>query len=132
VNELVETICRDEVIIIGKWKLVEAKVYTRHGLVLCDCSQYDIVYEFKRNGTLMITGDVDSVDTYIGQRPAGIYPYSFVELEERLTFGGYYSSYGLTIGTNTTYWYRFYSEGLEITMAPVDGETYNFVRITKE
>ena len=116
--------------IVGKWKLVEIKQwYHRDGkwnLVSYDHSQHDIVYEFTKSGILKVAGDIDSVNIYI-RHEQGTYPYSFIE-DKKSEMNGL--SYGLEIGIyGATYWYRFFSGKLEITLAPVDGPAYYFVRI---
>ena len=49
--------------IIGKWKLVEVKK-TMPPEESYDYSQYDLIYEFKTNGVLTVSGEIEDVVNY--------------------------------------------------------------------
>jgi hypothetical protein len=128
-----EDLCNDlyKESIVGKWKLVEVKCwYHTNGwhLRTFNYSQNDIVYEFTKNATLLVSGDVDSTIYWYGGFEQGTYPYLFIEDKNGNGMPGL--PYGLEIGIyGAIYWYRFFSDELEITLAPVDGPAYYFVRI---
>lgn len=111
--------------ILGKWKLIKTRgiVLSSEGydLKCYDYSRYDIVYEFKTNNVLTISGDLD-IWPKIGE-----HFYSIVDDEKGLGMVGL--PYGLKIGDNLTYWYQVTSKELIIDMRPLDGTTYYLVKI---
>jgi len=109
--------------IIGEWKL--KKVTIPFIDKSYDYSQYSIVYEFKRNGVLTVSGETDVIDTYIGHT-IGKYSYTFIEDKEGYGMVGL--PYGLKIDDDT-YWYKISSEELTITRTPLDGYAYYLVKL---
>jgi len=116
-----------ENIIIGKWKLVEAR--GSWGEEDRDYSQYNIVFEFKLNGVLSVTGLPDNYWAIVDKN--GKHSYSLYEedagygLEKKIQIGNSYWWYGLgswNHSINT-------SIGLHITLAPIDGGHYEFVKL---
>jgi hypothetical protein len=57
--------------IIGKWKLMRAEFYGFEGENLINYSNKDIIYNFKLNGTLKVTGEENA------GYPSGNYEYFF-------------------------------------------------------
>jgi len=55
----------DALNISGKWKLVAVSYWDLEPLIL-DYSQYDIIYDFKENNILMVSGEAESMDDYRG------------------------------------------------------------------
>ena len=115
--------------IIGEWKLVKITnsytLDTSFNPLSYDYSQYSIVYEFKRNSVLTVSGETDVIDIYVGHT-IGKHSYSFVKDKDGYGMAGL--PYGLKIDDHT-YWYEVSSEKLIITMAPVDGNAYYFVKL---
>ena len=102
--------------IIGKWKLV--KVVIPFINETSDYSQYEITYEFNKNGTLDVSGKNDHIEGYRGHE-AGEYSYSIKKDE---------IGFRLTID-NLIYGYSISSEKLEISNAHLDGCIYYFSKI---
>ena len=106
--------------IIGKWKLEKIRVHSRMGIACTDCSQYNVVYEFKQNGTLTVSGNSENY----GWHESG--EYSFIKDEWSMGHDGY--PWGLNINEGTTNWYKLSSKKLIIDYSPGDGATYYFVK----
>ena len=102
--------------IIGKWKYVKC-VYP-FGNKLYDYSQYNIVYEFKPNNILAISGETH-IENYVGHE-IGKHFYSL---------GDFSDGRNLKIDDYSIYWCRIFSNELEIDLTPVDGGMYKFVRL---
>ena len=105
--------------IIGKWKLEKIKVHSRLGISCTDCSPYSVVYEFKQNGTLTVSGNAENY----GWHESG--EYSFAKDEWGMGHDGY--PWGLNIN-GTTNWYILSSKKLIIDYSPGDGATLYFVK----
>ncbi len=96
--------------IIGQWKLVKQG----GGLAMCalsvmiDYSQHDIIYEFRSNGVLTITGDPQhQIWPEIGE-----HSYSFIDENNGYEIPGL--SYGLQIDDFSNFWYSISSEQLVV------------------
>jgi len=59
--------------IIGKWKLIEVR--NTFAQIKIDYSQYNIVYEFKTDGILTVSGKTNDIQIQAGQLSAGVYNY---------------------------------------------------------
>jgi hypothetical protein len=125
-----ELSCRKEkATIIGRWKLKKVEIpFTGE---FNDYSQYNIVYEFKTNNVLTITGEVNHIDNYRGHS-LGEYFYSFiVDDEDEL-----YTHLGSLTTTNSSIikidgWYYFYSifsKELKLDQSPIDGFIYHLIK----
>ena len=110
--------------IIGEWKLEKIKVNTRLGISCTDCSPYNIVYEFKQNGVLIVS---ENTKNY-GWHESG--EYSFIKDEWSMGHDGY--PWGLNINKGSTNWYILSSKKLIIDYSPGDGATYYFVKIENQ
>ena len=108
--------------IVGQWKLEKIRVQSRAGISCMDCSSYHIVYEFRQDGSLMVS---ESTENY-GWHDSG--EYSFIEDEWNMGHHGY--PWGLNINKGPTNWYMLSSKKLIIDYSPGDGATYYFVKIT--
>jgi hypothetical protein len=105
--------------IIGRWKLETIK-HPMNGQSFY-YSQHNVVYEFKTDGVLVISGEAE-----IPIWPeTGEYSYSFIDDEKGYGMVGL--SYGLKIG-NSTFWYRISSKELEINNAPLDGAVISLIK----
>jgi hypothetical protein len=104
--------------IVGKWKLEKIRVISRLGIFCTDYSPYNVVYEFKENGILIVTGDIEDYN-WTGD-------YSFVKDEWGMGQDGY--PWGLNINGSTN-WYILSSKKLIIDNSPLDGPTSYFVKI---
>ena len=110
INELTA----DSTSIAGKWKLLkELPGMTELPVSEIDYSQHNIVYEFKANGVLTVSGN-----TNVGFPGTGEYAYSI-------------GNYGEIHIDAVRFWYRFSSnkEELIIDSRPIDGPAYYFVKI---
>jgi len=107
--------------IIGKWKLEKIRVLSRLGISCMDCSSYNIVYEFKQDGSLIVS---ENTENY-GWHESG--EYSFIKDEWNMGHNGY--PWGLNINKGPTNWYVLSSKKLIIDYSPGDGTTYYFVKI---
>ena len=106
--------------IIGKWKLEKIRVHSRLGVSCTDCSPYNVVYEFKQNGALTVSGSTEN----FGWHESG--EYSFIKDEWSMGHDGY--PWGLNINNGLTNWYVLSSKKLIIDYSPGDGATYYFVK----
>ena len=110
--------------IIGKWKLENIRVNSRSGICCADCSLNNIVYEFKQDGSLTVSGNTDNY----GLHESG--EYTFIKDEWSLGLDGY--PWGLNINKGNTLWYMLSSKKLIIDYSPLDGATLYFVKIEGE
>ena len=109
-------------LISGKWQLMEVRAsFVSNPPFVYDCSEYNIVYEFKTNGVLIVSGETDESIGYT----AGEYTYSFVDD----VFGWLHLPWGLQINNYSPSWYNISSEELIIDYSPLDGSTSCFIRI---
>ena len=106
--------------IIGKWKLEKIRVSSRLGISCMDCSSYNVLYEFKQNGTLTVSGNTKN----LGCHESG--EYSFIKDEWSMGRDDY--PWGLKINYGSTNWYMLSSKKLIIDYSPGDGATYYFVK----
>jgi hypothetical protein len=94
-----------ETAIVGKYKLVKAVPITRPESY--ECSQYNIMFEFKTNGTLTVSGKTDQANIYV--IPEGDYLYllknSKLRIKSDMLFQG-----------KLDFWYNLSSK--EITLSP--------------
>ena len=105
--------------IIGKWELEKISVSSRMGTSCMDCSPYNIVYEFKKNGVLTVSRDIEDYGHQSGE-------YTFLKDEWNMGQEGF--PWGLAINNNGATWYMLSSKKLIIDYSPGDGATYYFVR----
>ena len=114
-------------LISGKWQLVEVReVFVPvppHPSY--DYSGYNIVYEFKTNGVLTVSGETYDIDRYIGHE-IGEHPYSFIDDDRGLGMPNL--PFGLQID-NFPYWYQISSEELKIDYSPGDGYIYFLIKL---
>ena len=103
--------------IIGKWKLVKLTVPMMG--VSYNYSNYNIVYDFKANGVLTVSGKIDQIDWYGGYE-VGEYPYSV---------GNFEYGHNLKIGNYEFWWVRISSKTLVMDDSPVDGPICYLVKI---
>jgi len=80
-----------------------------------DDSQYNIVYEFKADNILTISGEIESPF----QNRIGEHSYSITDSKDGRM---------LTIDY-TTWWFSVSSQEFEISLAPLDGGIYRFVKL---
>jgi hypothetical protein len=107
--------------IIGKWKLEKIRLISRAGLFCTDCSPYNIVYEFKQNGVLTVSGNTENYNGYQSGE------YSIIEDNRQERYPSDIA-WGLGINTSGTLWYKLSSKKLIIDYSPLDGDTYYFVK----
>jgi hypothetical protein len=108
--------------IVGQWKLVKVIFPdTSDGRVSYDYSQYAIMYEFKTDGVLTVSGEVGSIDSYYGHN-IGEHDYLIVDDDKET------GSYRLSIG-KMTYWYTISANKLEISLAPLDGPIFYLEKV---
>ena len=103
--------------LFGKWKLSET---VSSGFITQpkteNYSQYNIVFEFKPNGILTVSGNLDSHWPNNGD-----HDYSVVEPD---------TQHGPNLKISTLYfWTRSNSKELEIDSRPVDGGVFKLLRI---
>ena len=106
--------------IIGKWKLEKIRVNSRMGIFCTDCSLYNVVYEFKQDGTLTVSANTENH----GWHESG--EYSFIKDEWDMGQDGF--PWGLSISNGSATWYMLSSKKLIIDYSPMDGATYYFVK----
>ena len=104
--------------IIGKWKLVESSSFSfGSGIKVYDYSQYNIVYEFFTNNNLSVSGIPNGISA--GYKNG---KHSYLILTEK---SGIFN-----IMINDEGWcYKVTSNELVISLMPVDGEAYKFVKL---
>ena len=103
-----------------KWKLVTLLVpFTPDGPIWYDYSKYDIVYEFRTNNVLTVSGETTDIEVYIGHE-IGEHFYSIDNVWElkidNIVYWGYYTT----------------ANELIIDGSPLDGYKYNFVKINNK
>jgi len=104
--------------ITGKWELLKITIsFTPEGAISRDYSQNNIVYEFKADGILTVSRDINHSDTYVHEQ--GDHFYSIIDDKEEYT---------LKIDNNL-YWYSVSNNDLIIDQSPLDGFTYYFVKL---
>jgi hypothetical protein len=99
--------------ILGKWKLLKT-IHPMSGQC-SDYSQYNIVYEFKANNILTVSGedDIFGIDEHT---------YSIIEPNEQNSFR--------TLKINNSYfWHRSSTKELMIDDSPLDGGIFYFTKI---
>jgi len=106
--------------IIGEWKLEKIRVHSRMGISCTDCSPYNVVYEFKQNGTLTVSGNTENY----GWHESG--KYFFIKDEWGAGRDDY--PWGLNINEGSTNWYMLSSKTLIIDYSPMDGGTLYLVK----
>ena len=104
--------------IVGRWKLEKINLSSRTGTTCTDCSPYNVVYEFKENGVLTVSGDIENLGHKSGE-------YTFVNDEWGMGQKGF--PWGLNLSNGPT-WYMLSSKKLIIDYSRGDGATYYFVR----
>jgi len=112
--------------IIGEWKLVKTQVnHSVIGSYIIDNSQDNIIYEFQKDGTLIISGNIDDAEFDKGE-----YAYKFetrTEGESGLNLMIYFT--GSVYGTRYPY---CISKNLMIfNFSTLDGDTMYFKKLTK-
>ena len=108
--------------IVGKWKLMkEVHPYTDSRPITYDYSMYDIIYNFKENGIMEVSGVPENIDNYLGKYMEER-TYSLLFIDDGI--------YALEIGT-ITYPFAIKSNKLEIGNATLDGYIYYFVKFKK-
>jgi len=96
--------------IVGKWKLVESRYFSFiNGLQVSDYSQYNIVYEFKTNNVLFVSGVADDNFSLYGNG------------EHFYSIGDFADGRNLKIGDHGLWWSRISSKKLELDLMPLDG-----------
>jgi len=122
IDETPEVKSTNTIMLVGKWQLtkVETSFLTPK---LYDYSQCNIIYEFKSDNVLTISGEIDNV-TYLGH-DIGDHVYSIIDDD-----GGYGIiglPYGLKIDYRTS-WYILTSKELKIDDRPLDGLVYTLIK----
>ncbi|HLW50062.1 MAG TPA: hypothetical protein VKZ78_03755 [Sphingobacteriaceae bacterium] len=86
---------------IGKWQLVAAHYYMETGeSVSPDYSHANIIYDFRKNNILIVSGEIEGIEDYRGHE-IGEYFYTAFPIPT-------FNLAELKIGTDTlTYYYRF-------------------------
>ena len=101
--------------ILGKWKLI--KSYYPHGRQCNDYSQYDIIYEFKEDNVLTVSGEMYHI------LKTGEHFYLFDESEE------WWGIQPILHIDGRTFYYRYNSKNLVLDLSPLDLGPKHFVRI---
>lgn len=117
-----EIIYEDSITIIGKWKLVKIQTsgFNPTGTVeVFDYSNYNIIYEFKLDNILTISGNIKDIDEYKGHK-LGEYLYSFSVNDRIIT--------EFTIEEFGSFQFSISSKQLEIGNKYLDGDTYYFIK----
>ena len=111
--------------IIGDWKLdkVKANFFLAEDKTQ-DLSKNNIVYQFRSDGILTVSGNVDPINNYPGHTVRD-YTYSIDETQKHGPSGW---PRGLKID-DFIYWYRLSQDKLIIDASPLDGATYYLTRI---
>jgi len=105
--------------ILGRWKLVESRAtFLFHGIQTIDYSQYNIVFEFKTNNVVSVSGMYEYAPIlYEG----GDHYYSIDTEEPRR----------INLGEKLKMWYNFASGRLYIGDASASMGYYEFVKLNK-
>ena len=106
--------------IIGKWKLVKGyRFFMKEGPSCSDFSRCNIVYEFKPNGVLTISGQSRHLP-FIHNNKKGDHSYSIGSFPD-----------DRSVKINGSYlWHSVSSEWLMLSLLPLDGGAYFFMRVT--
>lgn len=106
--------------LVGKWKLVKSEsVFMNRNAEDYSCNK--IIYDFRSDGTLVITSDIDK---YIGSKP-GTYQYKFTKTS---LYEGGSQSYMLQVNQRSVA--CGISEGvMNLDDSPVDGPILYLVRL---
>ena len=105
--------------IVGKWKLEKViSIDLKHGYILHDFSRRNVVYEFKTDNTLTVTGNTNPNHWYCARN--GDYSYAIEIIE----------SAGISIKIYYSGGCSFNSQEMVINYALLDGPFYYFTRIT--
>lgn len=113
----------DDFEINGSWRLVKSVIsFSPNSPSEYDYSQYDIIYEFRPDGTLSVSNnDVPDnllVDAYF-EFESGVYSYEFVDsVNEKI----------LKID-NYIWWYQISKQKLTLDCSPLDGPILYFVKL---
>lgn len=103
--------------VVGKWKLEKAETVF-YNPQLYNYSQNNIIYEFKSNGILIISSDIDD---YIGDMP-GEYTYDSVSAKNE-------NEPNTLIFNDSSWWYSISEKEMILDNSPLDGPILYFVRI---
>ena len=110
--------------IVGKWKLV---IYRTSGFggnrQTIDCSQDNIIYEFKTGGTLIISSDTDEPDGIVLE---GEYSYKFEESSYNADISGDELDLIIHHTNYHPFMYSISNNLMILDLAPLDGDTYYF------
>ena len=107
--------------ILGKWKLVSYRtVFFNPDTTDYSCDH--IIYEFKRDGRLTITSDIDEPRGYT----AGDYPF---ELETGTAIEDGTMSYSLAVGEHSQWPAMIKPRELILSQAYLDGPVMHFLRV---
>jgi len=107
--------------IIGTWKLMEVILpFTPTGPFSYDYSQYNVVYDFKSDTTLIVSENIANIDVHGYGHESGKHYYTTIKDES--------GCYVLKIDNNHNYWYRVSSNKLIFDNSPLDGPKYYFVK----
>ena len=113
--------------ILGEWKLLNVtNLFTPTGPRTYDFTKNNIIYDFKTNGVLEISGDLKDIDMYQGLDP-GKLSYSIVTEEEAIEHAGL-PTFRLKIST-VYFTYSISSKKLIIDGRALDGPIINLVRV---
>ncbi len=106
--------------IVGKWKLIRAEFYGFEGENSINYSNKDIIYNFKSNGTLKVTGEENA------GYPSGEYEYFF---GKDYLGGSTNDPQTLLVKINNTKWiYNFKDGEMTLGQSYVDGPNLIFER----
>ena len=106
----------------GVWQLVQVIITGDRpdGFLTIDYSAYSILYEFKTNGILTISGIPANNEHYCVYED-GDYPYSV---------GEFHDGRNLQIGSDYEIWWcRISGNELEFDTAPLDGPVFRLIRL---
>ena len=109
--------------ILGKWKLMIIRDNPFNPKCLDYC-QYNIVFEFKTNNVVTISGNTELPNLFFIEDGDNLY--SFVEFD---WFDNASDKRRLSIGKASYYWYKINSEELVFDSSPVDGSMLYFIKI---
>ena len=105
--------------IIDEWKLSEIRNYTTAGSSIVDYSDANIIYDFREDGTLIVSGAEQGIYTN------GIYQY---EIEEGVV-EGISDLVIFTVKIDQTYWsYDLTNGTMKLGLSHVDGPDLIFKR----
>lgn len=108
--------------VIGKWKLVKASIIKlAHGISTEDYSCNNIIYHFKEDGSLIISG----VDEGMHIRGNGVYSF---ELKDTMLYDHMEYDYTLKIGEIRKAC-GIHNNAMVLDASPVDGNTLHFFRV---